>query len=117
MNIAESITIALDAVRAHKLRSILTLLSIAIGIFAIIGSGTAVGSLNSTMSGQLAALGENNFYITRTPMIQTDHSWRKYRKRKPITYSQAKELQKQLTITDIISIFNDFFFNCLEILN
>lgn len=106
MNIAESITIALDAVRAHKLRSILTLLSIAIGIFAIIGSGTAVGSLNSTMSGQLAALGESNFYITRTPMIQTGNSWRKYRKRKAITFSQAKELQKQFTITDIISIFN-----------
>lgn len=107
MNIAESITIALDAVRAHKLRSILTLLSIAIGIFAIIGSGTAVGSLNSTMSGQLAALGESNFYITRTPMIQTGNSWRKYRKRKAITFSQAKELQKQFTITDIISIFNE----------
>ena len=106
MNIAESILLALDAVRAHKLRSILTLLSIAIGIFAIIGSGTAVTSLNNTMSGQLAELGENNFYITKAPMIQTHDSWRKYRKRKPITYYQAKELQKKMTITDIVSVYN-----------
>ena len=69
MNIAESILLALDAVRTHKLRSILTLLSIAIGIFAIIGSGTAVTSLNDTMSGKLAELGENNFYVTKAPMI------------------------------------------------
>jgi putative ABC transport system permease protein len=106
MNIAESILLALDAVRAHKLRSILTLLSIAIGIFAIIGSGTAVTSLNNTMSGQLASLGENNFYVTKAPMIQTGDTWRKYRKRKPITYYQAKELQKKMTITDIVSIYN-----------
>ncbi len=106
MNIAESILLALDAVRAHKLRSILTLLSIAIGIFAIIGSGTAVTSLNNTMSGQLAELGENNFYVTKAPMIQTHDSWRKYRKRKPLTYSQAKDLQKRMTITDIVSVYN-----------
>ncbi len=106
MNIAESILLALDAVRTHKLRSILTLLSIAIGIFAIIGSGTAVTSLNDTMSGKLAELGENNFYVTKAPMIQTHDSWRKYRKRKAVTYYQAKELQKRMTITDIVSVYN-----------
>lgn len=106
MNIAESILLALDAVRAHKLRSILTLLSIAIGIFAIIGSGTAVTSLNDTMSGKLAELGENNFYVTKALMIQTHDSWRKYRKRKAVTYYQAKELQKRMTITDIVSVYN-----------
>ena len=38
----ESIIMAFDAVRANKLRSGLTLLSIAIGIFAIIGAGVII---------------------------------------------------------------------------
>ena len=45
MNAAESIAIALDAVRAQKLRSGLTLLSISIGVFAIIASRGLAGRL------------------------------------------------------------------------
>lgn len=96
MNILESITLALDAVKSHKLRSSLTLLSIAIGIFAIIGSGTAVTSLNDTVTKQMAEMGDGVFVIQKFPTMMTHDLWRKLRGRKDINYQQARIFQQRM---------------------
>jgi putative ABC transport system permease protein len=102
-NFLESMWMALDAVRSNKLRSGLTLLSIAIGIFAIIGAGTAVTSLESTVNGQLASLGENTFQVRRTPaVIMSNAQWRKYNKRKTLSYAQAKTFTTRATMPEAI---------------
>ncbi len=102
-NFLESMWMALDAVRSNKLRSGLTLLSIAIGVFAIIGAGTAVTSLESTVNGQLAMLGENTFQVRRTPaVIMSNAQWRKYNKRKTLSYDQAKTFQVRATMPQAI---------------
>lgn len=100
MNIFESILLAFDSVRVNKLRASLTLLSISIGVFAIMLAGTLITSLNETVEGELAELGENSFSITRLPKIQTRNTWRKYRKRKPISYSQYLELKEKGTFAE-----------------
>ncbi len=98
MNIFESIIIALDSIRVNKLRAALTLLSISIGVFAIIVAMGLVRSINTTVSEQMADLGENTFAIFRVPKIQFGgHSWRLYRNRKPITFREAAEFKKQMT--------------------
>jgi len=106
MNIAESISIAVDAVRAHKLRSSLTLLSIGIGVFAIISSSGITGTLAQAVSTQLADLGENSFLIQRTPTLQFGHNWRKYARRKNITPDLARQFRERMTNTQLITISN-----------
>lgn len=104
MNISESVKLALDSIAVNKLRAFLTLLSIAIGVFAIIGAGSLVSSINGTVDTELDALGENTFFIYKTPKIQMgDKAWRKYRKRKAITFSQYRELKERLTDVDLVS--------------
>ena len=104
----ESILMALDAVRANKLRSGLTLLSIAIGIFAIIGAGTAVTSLNNSVNGELASLGQNTFQIKRRPsLIMGNREWMKYRNRKHIDFVQAREFKRQMESAEAVSV-NDY---------
>jgi len=103
MNVIESIILAFDSVRVNKLRAILTLLSIAIGVFAIVGAGTLVQSINNAVTGEMAALGENMFSIFRVPRIQTGHTWRKYSQRKPITYSQYMDFKNNLDIAKAVS--------------
>jgi len=103
MNISESIVLALDSVGKNKLRAVLTLLSISIGVFAIIGVGTLVSSIDNAVSGELSSLGESTFIIKRIPSIQMGDTWRKYRKRKAISYSVYKEFRKQMTTTNLIS--------------
>ena len=103
MNVLESILLAFDSVKVNKLRATLTLLSIAIGVFAIVGAGTLVTSINNAVTGEMAALGENMFSIYRIPKIQTGNTWRKYRKRKPINYSEYEKFKERLTIAKAIS--------------
>ena len=107
MNILESILQAFESVRSNTLRTILTLLSISIGIFSIIGAGSAVATLDSAVNTQLVAMGENSFMIRRTPTINMGNSWRKYRNRKDITYAQAKEFKNSIESTDLISISDE----------
>lgn len=106
MNTTEAIKQAIDAVRAQKLRSGLTLLSIGIGVFAIIASTSITTTLQKVVGTQLADLGEHSFLIQRTPSIQFGHSWQKYMRRKPITYEQALEFRRRMTTTQLITISN-----------
>ncbi len=107
MNILESIIQALQSIKANTLRTVLTLLSISIGIFAIIGAGTAVNTLEGSFNSQLAALGQNTFMIKRTPSINVGNSWRKYRNRKDITLQQAKEFKFAMEGESLISLHNE----------
>ncbi|MFM8281426.1 MAG: ABC transporter permease [Bacteroidota bacterium] len=107
MNILESIVQALQSIRANKLRTVLTLLSISIGIFAIIGAGTAVNTLEGSFNSQLIAMGQNTFMIKRTPSVNFGNSWRKYRNRKDITLQQAKEFKMQMEGISLPSIHNE----------
>ena len=98
MNIKESILIALDSIRVNKLRASLTLLSIAIGVFAIIIVISLVKSINYTVTVQMASLGDNAFSIYKMPKIHMGpNAWRLYRSRKAINYSQVKAFKKEMT--------------------
>ncbi len=103
MNFSESIFQSIDSIRTNKLRTFLTLLSIAIGVFALIVAGTLINSFEKAVKRQLEDIGETTFWIQRLPSIQTGNTWHKYRKRKPITFRQYKELQKMTSSTPWIS--------------
>jgi putative ABC transport system permease protein len=106
VNAFESIVIAVDAVRSQKLRSGLTLLSIGIGVFAIIAATSLMTTLNRAVTGQLADLGENSLLIQRTPTINFGTNWAKMRRRKNITYMQAREFRNRMATTNMIAISN-----------
>ncbi|MFH1051941.1 MAG: ABC transporter permease [bacterium] len=107
MNIGESILQALDSVRMNKLRASLTLLSIAIGVFAIITAGGLVSSIDNAVTGEIQKAGATTFQIRRMPAIQMGgHDWMKYRKRKPITYSQYVKFKRQMTDVKLVSSFS-----------
>lgn len=104
MNIKESILIAIDSIKVNKLRSSLTLLSIAIGVFAIIVSIALVQSIDKTLNKQLELLGTNTFLIYKMPAIRFGpHSWNKYNKRKPINYSLYKKFKSNMKTAEAIS--------------
>jgi putative ABC transport system permease protein len=104
MIVFESISIAIDSIRLNKLRAFLTLLSICIGVFAIIVAITLVKSINNTVTTQMADLGENTFSIYRMPKIQFGaHTWRKYAGRKRINYSQVQDFKRNLMLASSVS--------------
>ncbi len=72
MNISESIEISIGSIRAHKLRSFLTLLGLIIGVMTLILVMTIVQGANSYVEEKVANLGTNVFQVSRTPVAVTD---------------------------------------------
>lgn len=103
MNIMESVYLAFDSVRGNKLRASLTLLSVTIGVFAIIGAGTLTRSIENAVVNEMAGLGETTFVVSKMPAVVTGNNWRKYNKRKSITYRQFNELKKKLDNVEYVS--------------
>ena len=67
----ETITMALDTLRANKLRSGLTILGIVIGVMTVIIISSVINGLNSSVSGLVESLGTNVMWVFRFPVIGT----------------------------------------------
>src|SRR5258708_38108542 len=65
----ETITMALDTLRANKLRSGLTILGIVIGVMTVIIISSVINGLNSSVSGLVESLGTNVIWGFRFPGI------------------------------------------------
>lgn len=96
---------ALEAIRDNLLRSILTLLGIVIGVFAIIAVMTAIRTLESSINTGLNVFGSDVIFIQKSPVIQMgDHnSRRKYWRRPNITYDMALELRDRMLGAEFVS--------------
>lgn len=93
MNLFEVFRQALDSIRANKLRSSLTLLAIAVGVFAVIGSNTAVLVLDTFFKETLSTMGGNVITIQKSPAIRMSGNDRsKFRNRKDVTFGQMEDL-------------------------
>jgi putative ABC transport system permease protein len=103
----ENIRQAFESLRANKLRSALTLLGIVVGVFSIIGVMTALGALTNSVDNSLSQLGAETFTVKKWPSIQLGGSdWKKYLKRKQITYEQVKFVRQNTSLPLAISAEN-----------
>ncbi len=101
----ESIRMAIDSLRSNKLRSSLTLLGIAIGLFSIIIVMTSIGAIQNSFEDAFNSIGTNNFIIQKYPAIQIGHRARaKYRNRKDITIEQGKKLKEITRLPEAVGI-------------
>jgi putative ABC transport system permease protein len=95
MQIGENVRMAFSSLRTNKLRSILTMIGIVVGVFSIIGVMTALGVLQNSINTSLSQLGSETFTIRKFPTIQTgDMDWMKYMHRKEITYEDIKYVRE-----------------------
>ena len=98
---------AIDAIRQNKLRSILTLLGISIGVFSVIGVMTAIRTLESSVQSGLNVFAANTFVIQKYPSIQIGRRDKKIRNRKNIDYDQYKKLKERAKLPVLVSVHED----------
>ena len=72
MNIAESIRIALQSLWANKLRSVLTLLGVVIGVGAVIAVVTFVSGINDYVAKKIFNLGADVFIASKMSQVETN---------------------------------------------
>ena len=71
MNVAEAMRIALASLWANKLRSVLTLLGVVIGVAAVIAVVTFVNGINGYVANKIFNLGADVFIITKVSPVPT----------------------------------------------
>ena len=105
-NIRESLAMALSAIKASKLRSVLTLLGIAVGVFSIIAVMTAIGVLRNSIEEGMTQLGANTFQIQKFPTgFEGGHdARRRLRNRKDITSEQANAVREKATLAEAVGL-------------
>src|SRR5206468_1726704 len=69
MNFREAIFIALSSLRANRLRSLLTLLGIVIGVMTVIAVVSFISGLNDYVAQKIFNLGPDVFLINRTAFV------------------------------------------------
>jgi putative ABC transport system permease protein len=72
MNIAEAIRIALQSLWANKLRSVLTLLGVVIGVGAVIAVVTFVSGINDYVAKKIFNLGADVFIASKMSQVETN---------------------------------------------
>jgi len=86
LQLRESLTMALESLRANKLRSFLTLLGIIIGVLTIIAVVSVIQGLNNYVYTKMSFYGANDFSVQKFSMIGTSlKDFREQMKRKDIT--------------------------------
>jgi len=96
MLISEVFRLALGALRVNKLRSGLTVLGVAIGVFSVIGVMTALNVIQGSIESGLSFLGSNIFQFAKYPTINTSDPEDKYANRRNISLAQANEYKRRM---------------------
>src|ERR1051326_5714418 len=72
IGIADNLSLAVDSIRAHKLRAALTIVGLTMGVATLITVMTLVQGANLYVEQKVADLGTNVFRVARTPFAVTD---------------------------------------------
>jgi putative ABC transport system permease protein len=92
----ENIKIALGSIRAQLLRTILTIVIIAIGITALVGILTVVSAIDYTLNSKFASMGSNTFSINQYEFKTRNQGGGEIEKVNPIiSYPEAKAYKEK----------------------
>jgi putative ABC transport system permease protein len=93
----ESLRFAVQALSSNILRTMLSLLGVTVGIFAIIGVLTIVDSLERSIKQSLAEIGDNVIYVQKWPWIfGGEFQWWKYFQWPETSYNDYRFLADRL---------------------
>ena len=86
----ETLAIAVDTLRAHKLRSFLTLLGVILAVATLVAVMSVLNGLNVYVAEKVANLGANAYVIDRVGVVTNFEEWNKARKRPPLQMERSR---------------------------
>lgn len=99
--LVESFLFAINALIVNKVRTLLSLLGITIGIFSIISVFTVFDSLENAIKSEINSLGSNVMFIQKWPWAMgSDYPWWKYYNRPEPKVSEMEDLLKRSSTVD-----------------
>ncbi|MFT6484821.1 MAG: putative ABC transport system permease protein [Neolewinella sp.] len=99
----ESVRQAIAQLTGNKLRTFLSLLGISIGIFCIIGVLSAVESLEDSVQGSFAKLGEDVVYVDKFPWKDISGDWWEYFQRPSPDHDDYERLKAEMPTASVVN--------------
>jgi putative ABC transport system permease protein len=100
--VKEGLVIAFRAIRANKMRSVLTTLGIVIGIVSVTLMATAIEGVDRAFENSASAFGSKVLYIQKFPWVGGDDWW-KYRNRKELKPEMSTYIERHATLIDAVA--------------
>ncbi len=102
----EGVGIALDAMRANRVRASLTILGVAVGVFVVVVISAAVHGINVSVARQFESAGPTTFFVQRFPIVfeACDDSGDtcKWRSNPRLTFGEADALKRVETVGEVL---------------
>ena len=102
-SIVSGARLALDTIRAHKMRSFLTVLGVIIGTGAVIGVGSIIAGLDGAITNLLRSFGPNTVIVTKTAAM--GNATREERRRKPLSLENARAIAERCPAVEHVRNF------------
>jgi putative ABC transport system permease protein len=101
--VRETFWIALDTLRAHKLRTFLTLLGVILAVTTLVAVISVLNGLNVYVADKVANLGANAFVVDRIGIVTNFQEWNKARKRPPLQMDDFEALRDNMKLADQVA--------------
>ena len=92
----EGVTIALDSMRANKVRAGLTILGIAVGVFVVVVISAAIHGINDSVAKDFESAGPTTFFVSRFPIsfeaCDGTENTCKYRRNPPLSLADVSSI-------------------------
>ena len=104
----EGVTLAIESMRANKVRALLTIMGVAVGVFVVVALSSVVRGINESFARDVEAAGPTSFFIYRRNIggfqacDGTDETCPE-RRNPPITIDEANAIERLPTILAVTS--------------
>ena len=105
MKIGQLIIVALQSLKTNRLRTLLTILGVVVGIFSIIVIMTIITMLQNTIDEGVQFLSKNTFEIRKWPAVQTHDTYEKYKNRKDLTLDEFYRFQDMMKNVECLGAY------------
>jgi len=100
MRIQEGSIIAIRAILSNKLRSILTLIGMIIGVATVIAVVSVIAGMNNYVANKINSLGSTTFMVDRFGLITSDEQFREAQKRKRLSIEDMYAVERYCGLCD-----------------
>jgi putative ABC transport system permease protein len=105
--LVETFRLAIDSLRAHKLRSFLTLLGVILAVTTLVAVMSLVSGMNFYVADRIANLGANVFLVDRFGIITSNDAWVKAQKRPLLTMDEFEYLRDNMKTAKAVAALDD----------
>ena len=103
--LGEGVVIAIDALRANKVRAALTILGIAIGVFVVVIISAAIHGINAGVTAEFERAGPTTFFVNRFPITfeacDDSEDTCKWRNNPPFTIPESEAIRELPSVRSV----------------